>query len=156
VRGLAHIASGCVTIAIAIAIAYIGFVPIDNGADAFLSRLNFGHPGSTSIHLEGFPLDGPALLIVSIVVALGVLALGFAEVGIGRRALRGAGYFAALSFGIAWCALSLLLASYLGFLLAGTASVCVWWAREWYREMDLAAAKQLAGCKVGPAPLADR
>ena len=137
--GIAHIASGCLTIAIAVAIAYTGFFPIDNGADAFVSQLNLGRPGGTPLPFPDFLISGPVFLVASLVVALGIMALGAVEVRIGRRALRGAGYFAALSFGIAWCIVSLLLANYLGFLLAGAAAVSARWARGWFQEMDSAA-----------------
>ena len=137
--GIAHIASGCLTIAIAIAIAYTGFFPVDNGADAFVSQLHLGRPGYSPVPFPDWLISGPVFLVASLVVALGILALGLVEVRIGRRTLRGAGYFVALSFGIAWCIVSLLLANYLGFLLAGAAAVSARWAREWFQEMDLAA-----------------
>ncbi len=137
--GIAHMASGCLTIAIAIAIVYTGFFPVDNGADAFLSQLHLGRPGYPPLPFPDWLISGPVFLVASLVVALGMAALGVMEVRIGRRALRGTGYFVALTFGIAWCIVSLGLANYPGFLLAGAAAVSVWWAREWYRDMDLAA-----------------
>jgi MFS family permease len=137
--GIAHIASGCLTIAIAFAIAHTGFFPVDTGAAAFVSQLHLGRPGGTPLPFPDWLISGPVFLVASLLVALGILALGVWEVRIGRRALRGAGYFAALSFGIAWCIASLLLANYLGFLFAGAAAVSAWWAREWYRDTDLAA-----------------
>jgi hypothetical protein len=140
--GIAHIASGCVTIATAIAIAYTGFFPVDNGADAFVAQLHLGRPGFPTVPFPDFLISGPIFLVASLVVALGVMGLGAAEVRIGRRALRGVGYFAALSFGIAWCIVSLLLANYPGFLLAGAAAVSARLAREWYQERDLAAESQ--------------
>jgi hypothetical protein len=137
--GIAHVASGCLTIAIAIAIVYTGFFPVDNGAGAFVSQLNLGRPGGTPLPFPDWLISGPVFLAASLVVALGITALGLVEVRIGRRALRGAGYFAALSFGIGWCIMSLLLAYYPGFVLAGAAAVSAWWARDWYRETDLTA-----------------
>jgi hypothetical protein len=137
--GIAHIASGCVTIAIAVAIAYTGFFPVDNGADAFVSQLNLGRPGGAPLPFPDWLLSGPVFLVASILVASILVALGLVEVRIGRRALRGAGYFAALTFGIAWSVVSLLLVNYAGFLLAGVAAVSAWWAREWYRDTELAA-----------------
>jgi MFS family permease len=137
--GIAHMASGCLTVAIAVAIAYTGFFPVDNGADAFLSQLKFGRPGGAPLPFPDWLISGPVFLVASLVVAIGMIALGVVEVRIGRRALRGTGYFAVLTFGIAWSVVSLLLANYPGFLLAGVAAVSAWWAREWYRDTDLAA-----------------
>ena len=137
--GIAHIASGCLTIAIAIAIVYTGFFPVDTGAAAFVSQLHLGLPGGTPLPFPDWLLSGPVFLVASILVALGMTALGLVEVRIGRRALRGTGYFAVLTFGIAWCVVSPPLANYPGFLLAGAAAVSAWWAREWYRDTELAA-----------------
>ena len=137
--GIAHIACGCVTIAIAIAIACTGFFPVDNRAVAFLSQLHLGRPGSLPLPFPDFLISGPVFVVASLLVALGVMAFGVVETRIGRRALRGGGYFAALSFGIAWCIVSLLLANYLGFLLAGAAAVSARWARGWFEEVDSAA-----------------
>jgi hypothetical protein len=140
--GIAHIASGCVTIAMALLIAYTGFFPADNGAAAFVSQLRLGRPGGSPLPFPDWLISGPVFLVASLVSAIAVMALGAWEVRAGRRALRGAGYFAALSFGIAWCILSLALANYPGFLLAGAAAASAWWARGWYRDMDLAAENQ--------------
>jgi hypothetical protein len=137
--GIAHIACGCLTIAISVAIAYTAFFPVDNGAAAFVSWLNLGRPGSPTFPFPDWLISGPVFLVASLLVALGMMALGVVEVRIGRRALRGTGYFAVLTFGIAWCVVSLLLANYPGFLLAGVAAVSAWWAREWYRDTELAA-----------------
>jgi len=137
--GIAHMASGCLTIAIAIAIVYTGFFPVDTGAAAFVSQLYLGRPGGTPLPFPDWLLSGPVFLVASILVALGMTALGLVEVKIGRRALRGTGYFAVLTFGVAWSVVSLLLANYPGFLLAGVAAVSAWWAREWYRDTELAA-----------------
>ena len=137
--GIAHIASGCLTIAIAIAIVYTGFFPVDTGADTFISQLYLGRPGGTPLPFPDWLLSGPVFLVASLLTALGMMALGLVEVKIGRRALRGTSYFAVLTFGIAWSVGSLLLANYLGFLLAGVAAVSAWWAREWYRDTELAA-----------------
>lgn len=136
--GVAHVASGCLSIGIGIAVAYTGFFPVDTGAGAFVSQLHLGRPGSPAL-VPDLPIDGPVFLIVSLTVALGIMALGVWEVRIGRRAFRGADYLGVFSFGIAWCIVSLLLANYLGFLLAGAAAVSARRARGWYRETDLAA-----------------
>ena len=137
--GIAHVASGCVTIVIALAIVYTGFFPVDTGAAAFVLQLHLGSPGGTPLPFPDWLISGPVFLVASIFVALGITALGVVEVRIGRRAFRGEGYFVALSFGIAWSVASLLLANYPGFLLAGVAAVSAWSAREWFRENDFAA-----------------
>ena len=164
--GVAHIACGCLTIAIAIAIVYTGFFPVDNGADAFLSQLKFGSPGGVPLPFPDWLISGPVFLVASLVVALGMMALGVVEVRIGRRAFRGTGYFVVLTFGIAWCIVSLLLANYPGFLLAGVAAVSAWWARAWFRDTELAATDErwttphhvkdwmLPDAPAAPAPLA--
>ena len=179
--GTAHIASGCLTILIAIAIAYTAFFPVDNGGDTFISQLNdllavpswsssplspFGRAGGVPLPFPDWLISGPVFLVASLVVALGMMALGVVEVRIGRRALRGTGYFVVLTFGIAWCIVSLLLANYLAFLLAGVAAVSAWWAREWYRDMELDADDQrwttphrlkdwtVPDAPAAPAPLA--
>jgi hypothetical protein len=110
-----------------------------------VSQLSFGRPGGFPTYLldQGFEgtvsVDGPAFLIVSLVVAFGIMALGVLEVKVGRRALGGRSYFVALSFGIAWCIVSLALANHLGFLLARAAAVSARRARGWFQEMDSAA-----------------
>jgi len=139
IAGVAHIASGCVTIVGAVAIAYAGFVPTDPrvvSSDFFMYQVK---PGRSWTDLDAILIEATAFLVISLVVALCAAALGVAEVRIGRRAMQGTGYFAAVSFGIAWCILSFLLANYAGFLLAGVAAVSAWLARDWFREVDFAA-----------------